>query len=182
MLVGLYSDLRNPPQFHRPWDERYARALERFVEAERLGAGAAWLSEHHLFEDGYLPQPMTFAAAIAARTKTMRIGTAVMLAPLRPALDLAEQFAVVDILSGGRVELGLGLGYRVPEFDAYGCDITTRYAAFEDRVREIRRLWVSGECTPPANSRACSRLGRGDRPTPRAHGGKVGRRVALASC
>lgn len=149
MLVGIYSDLRNPPPFHRPWPERYAQALERFTEAERLGAGAAWLSEHHLFEDGYLPQPMTFAAAVAARTTSMRIGTAVMLAPLRPALDLAEQFAVVDVLSGGRVELGLGLGYRVPEFEAYGRDITTRYAVFEDRVREVRRLWTSGECTPP---------------------------------
>lgn len=149
MLVGLYSDLRNPPPFHRPWSERYGQALDRFVEAERLGAGSAWLTEHHLFEDGYLPQPMTFAAAVAARTTTLRIGTAVMLAPLRPALDLAEQFAVVDVLSGGRVELGLGLGYRIPEFEAYGQDIARRYPLLEERVREIRALWRDGRCTPP---------------------------------
>jgi alkanesulfonate monooxygenase SsuD/methylene tetrahydromethanopterin reductase-like flavin-dependent oxidoreductase (luciferase family) len=123
--------------------------LDRIQEAERLGAGSVWVSEHHLFEDGYLPQPLTFAAAIAARTTKARIGTAIMIAPLRPALDLAEQAAVVDILSGGRVDLGLGLGYRVPEFEAYGQDISERYAALEARVREIRRLWAEGECTPP---------------------------------
>lgn len=149
MIVGLYSDLRNPPPFHRPWRERYEQALDRFAEAERLGAGAAWLSEHHLFEDGYLPQPMTFAAAVAMRTKRIRIATAVMLGPIRPALDLAEQYAVVDVLSGGRVELGLGLGYRVPEFEAYGVEIKERYPLLEQRVREVRRLWESGECTPP---------------------------------
>ncbi len=149
MIVGLYSDLRNPPPFHRPWTQRYEQALERFVESERLGCGSAWLSEHHLFEDGYLPQPMTFAAAVAVRTERLRIATAVMLAPLRPALDLAEQFAVVDVLSNGRVELGLGLGYRIPEFEAFGVDIKDRYPLLEQRVREIRRLWESGECTPP---------------------------------
>ncbi|MGH2937373.1 MAG: LLM class flavin-dependent oxidoreductase [Solirubrobacterales bacterium] len=149
MIVGIYSDLRNPPPFHRPWTERYEQALDRFVEAERLGVGAVWLSEHHLFEDGYLPQPMTLAAAVAVRTKRVRIATAVMLGPLRPALDLAEQYAVVDILSGGRVELGLGLGYRVPEFEAFGVDIKDRYPLLEERVREVRRLWEIGECTPP---------------------------------
>ncbi len=149
MIVGLYSDLRNPPPFHRPWAQRYEQALDRFVESERLGAGAAWLSEHHLFEDGYLPQPMTFAAAVAVRTKRLRIATAVMLGPLRPALDLAEQYAVVDVLSNGRVELGLGLGYRIPEFEAFGVEIKDRYPLLEERVREVRRLWESGECTPP---------------------------------
>jgi alkanesulfonate monooxygenase SsuD/methylene tetrahydromethanopterin reductase-like flavin-dependent oxidoreductase (luciferase family) len=147
--VGIYTDLRNPPQWRRDWHGHYARVLERIEEAERLGAGSAWVSEHHLFEDGYLPQPLTFAAAIATRTKRMRIGTAIMIGPLRPALDTAEQAAVVDILSDGRVELGLGLGYRVPEFEAYGQDIHQRYPALESRVREIRRLWDEGVCTPP---------------------------------
>ncbi len=149
MLVGVYTDLRNPPGWRRPWPERFGRALERIREAERLGAGAVWLSEHHLFEDGYLPQPMTFAAAIAAQTSRIRIATAVMLAPLRPALDLAEQFAIVDILSEGRVEMGLGLGYRIPEFEAFGQDISRRFPLLEERLVEVRRLWREGECTPP---------------------------------
>jgi alkanesulfonate monooxygenase SsuD/methylene tetrahydromethanopterin reductase-like flavin-dependent oxidoreductase (luciferase family) len=149
MDVGVYFDLRNPPRWRRPWPERYGRALDRAVEAERLGAGAVWLSEHHLFEDGYLPQPMTFAAAVATRTSRVRIGTALMLAPLRPPLDLAEQFAIVDILSSGRVEMGLGLGYRIPEFEAYGRNIKDRFALLESGVRAIRTLWQEKTCTPP---------------------------------
>jgi alkanesulfonate monooxygenase SsuD/methylene tetrahydromethanopterin reductase-like flavin-dependent oxidoreductase (luciferase family) len=149
MRVGIYTDLRNPPPWRRDWAGHYARVLDRIVEAERLGAGSVWLSEHHLFEDGYLPQPLTFAAAVAARTRSVRIGTAIMLAPLRPALDIAEQAAVVDIVSGGRLDLGLGLGYRIPEFEAYGQDIAQRYPALESRVRDIRRMWGDGTCTPP---------------------------------
>ena len=70
MDVGIYLDGRNPPQWARPWPEHYARTLELVERAEALGAASVWLSEHHFFEDGYLPQPLTFAAAIAARTSS----------------------------------------------------------------------------------------------------------------
>src|SRR5581483_3104022 len=110
--IGLYLDLRNPPAWRCPWPVHYARSLEWIEEAERRGAGSIWLSEHHFFEDGYLPQPLTFAAAVAARTRRVHIGTAVYLAALRPAVQVAEEAAVVDLLSGGRLELGLGAGYR----------------------------------------------------------------------
>jgi hypothetical protein len=83
--------------------------------AESAGADSVWLSEHHFFDDGYLPQPMTLAAAIASRTQRLRIGTAVLIAPLRSAVQIAEEAAIVDLVSGGRFELGLGAGYRVPE-------------------------------------------------------------------
>lgn len=148
MTVGLYFDLRNPPAWHRPWDTVYGQALERAEEAERLGLGSLWYTEHHFFEDGYLPQPLTFAAAVAARTRRARIGTAVMLAGLRPAVDFAEQAAVVDIISDGRFELGIGAGYRVPEFAAYGADIGRRFELLEERAREIRRIWDEGAATP----------------------------------
>ena len=149
MRVGIYTDLRNPPQWRRGWHEHYERVLERIVEAERLGAGSVWVSEHHGFEDGYMPQPLTFAAAVAARTSQVRIGTAIMLGPLRPALDVAEQAALVDILSGGRVDLGLGTGYRASEYRAFERDIRGRYPKLEAQVREIRRLWSEGICMPP---------------------------------
>src|SRR5437868_899465 len=112
----MYLDLRNPPRWSRPWADHYAHALELVEEGERLGASSAWLTEHHFFDDGYLPQCLTFAAAVAARTKRLRIGTAVLLLPLHPPLEVAEQAAVVDIMSGGRLDLGLGLGYRKPEY------------------------------------------------------------------
>ena len=149
MRVGVYTDLRNPPQWRRPWPVHYEQVLERISEAERLGAGSVWVSEHHGFEDGYLPQPLTFASAIAARTTRMRIGTAIMLGPLRPALDIAEQAAIVDILSDGRLELGLGTGYRASEYRAYERHIEGRYPKLEALVGEIRRVWDEGICMPP---------------------------------
>ena len=147
--VGIYTDLRNPPGWRRPWAAHYGRTLDRIAEADRLGIDSVWVSEHHFFEDGYLSQPLTLAAAIAGRTRGARIGTAVMLAPLRPPLQIAEEAAVVDLVSGGRLELGLGAGYRLPEFAAYGADPPRRFALLRRSVPEIRRLWAEGVCMPP---------------------------------
>jgi alkanesulfonate monooxygenase SsuD/methylene tetrahydromethanopterin reductase-like flavin-dependent oxidoreductase (luciferase family) len=149
METGLFLDLRNPPAWERPWAQFYGSTLERLEEAERLGLESVWLSEHHLFEDGYLPQPLTFAAAVAVRTTTMRIGTAIVQAPLRPPADIAEQAAMVDILSGGRLELGLGAGYCIPEWELFGFGGKGRFEALENCIREIRRLWDEGITTPP---------------------------------
>jgi alkanesulfonate monooxygenase SsuD/methylene tetrahydromethanopterin reductase-like flavin-dependent oxidoreductase (luciferase family) len=149
MQVGLFLDMRNPPQWERPWAAFYGDALDRIVEAEQLGIDSVWLTEHHFFEDGYLPQPLTFAAAIAGRTSRIRIGTAVLIAGLRSPLEIAEQAGLVDLISAGRMELGLGAGYRVPEFDAYGQDIGHRYTLLEQRAEEVVRLWEQGGFTPP---------------------------------
>jgi len=142
MRISLYLDLRNPPRWQRPWAEHYARALTLLSDAEAMGADGVWLTEHHFFEDGYLPQPLTFAAAIAARTERMRIGTAVLLANLRSPVHTAEEAAVVDILSGGRLDLGVGVGYRIPEYEAFDADIGRRYSVLEQRVLDIRRAWT----------------------------------------
>jgi alkanesulfonate monooxygenase SsuD/methylene tetrahydromethanopterin reductase-like flavin-dependent oxidoreductase (luciferase family) len=88
-------------------------------------------------------------AAIAARTKRVRIGTAVLLAPLYHPTSLAEEATVVDLLSGGRLELGIGAGWRVPEFDLFGADVNKRYATTVATVRELRRLWADPRVTPP---------------------------------
>jgi alkanesulfonate monooxygenase SsuD/methylene tetrahydromethanopterin reductase-like flavin-dependent oxidoreductase (luciferase family) len=153
--VGLVLDVRNPPAWERPWPGFYGSVLEGCEEADRLGIDSLWLTEHHFFEDGYLPQTLTFAAAIAARTRRARIGTAIMIPGLRPALDVAEQAGIVDLVSGGRLELGLGAGYRVPEFEAFGKDIGERYALLERSADEIKRLWEDGGFTPaPVQPRA----------------------------
>jgi len=149
MKVGIHIDVRNPAAWRAPWDRVYGFNLELSQEAERLGLESIWLSEHHLFDDGYLPQPLTFAAAVAARTSSIRIGTAIMLAPLRVAAHLAEEAAVVDQLSSGRLELGLGAGYRAPEFDLYGADVARRFAETNARVTELRAIWSEGAVTPP---------------------------------
>jgi alkanesulfonate monooxygenase SsuD/methylene tetrahydromethanopterin reductase-like flavin-dependent oxidoreductase (luciferase family) len=146
--VGLYFDLRDPPPWRRGWGRVFDGAVELAVEADRRGGGSVWLSEHHLFEDGYLPQPLVFAAALAARTTRVRLGTAVLLAPLRPALTIVEEAAVVDLLSGGRLELGLGTGYRVPEYEAFGVAPERRLDQLAARIGEIRELWGDAAVTP----------------------------------
>ncbi|MBU6328482.1 MAG: LLM class flavin-dependent oxidoreductase [Acidobacteria bacterium] len=153
MRLGLFFDIRNPAPWEQPWPDLYARTLELVVEAERLGASTAWFTEHHQFTDGYLPQPLTFIAAAAARTRTIGLGTAVLLAALRPAALVAEEVAVVDQLSGGRVLLGIGAGYSPREYALYGRDIGRRYRLTDDAVREIRRLLDDGVITPPAAQR-----------------------------
>lgn len=146
--VGLYYDLRNPGTA-RPWPHVYADALRRIGEAERRGVDAIWTSEHHGFADGYLPAPLTFAAAIAARTDRVRVGTAVAVAPLMHPRSLAEQAAIVDILADGRLELGLGAGWREPEFAAVGADFRARYDALESAIGDVERFWADGTATPP---------------------------------
>src|SRR5437773_5608638 len=147
MRLGLYYDLRNPGGA-RSWARVYAAALDRIGWADGAGIGAIWVTEHHGFADGYLPAPLTFCAAIAARTHQARIGTAVVVSPLIPPHALAEQAAVVDILSDGRLELGLGAGWRAAEFAAFGADYARRYESLEHAVRALPRLWDSGRVTP----------------------------------
>ena len=79
MNVGVYFDLRNPPGWATDFGRLYAFTLEMCEEAEGLGCHSIWLSEHHRFDDGYLPQPLTLAAAVAARTHSARIGTAIVI-------------------------------------------------------------------------------------------------------
>jgi alkanesulfonate monooxygenase SsuD/methylene tetrahydromethanopterin reductase-like flavin-dependent oxidoreductase (luciferase family) len=146
--IGIYFDLRNPVEWARSTTALYASALDLAAEVERLGADSVWVSEHHFFDDGYLPQPLTLLAAVAARTQRVRLGTAILVAPLHHPLDLAEQAAVVDLISNGRVTIGLGAGYAQQEFAAYGADIARRYSTTDGRVRELRALLDEGGVTP----------------------------------
>jgi alkanesulfonate monooxygenase SsuD/methylene tetrahydromethanopterin reductase-like flavin-dependent oxidoreductase (luciferase family) len=148
MRTGIYFDLRNPEPWRRPGHDLYRGAIDLAVEAERLGADAVWASEHHFFADGYLPQPLTLLAAIAARTRRVRLGTAIVIGPLHHPIDIAEQAAVIDLISNGRVTLGLGAGYVADEFAAFGADIERRYTVNDGRVRELRALLDEGGVTP----------------------------------
>jgi alkanesulfonate monooxygenase SsuD/methylene tetrahydromethanopterin reductase-like flavin-dependent oxidoreductase (luciferase family) len=141
MKLGLYIDMRNAPAWRRPWPAHYGRWLERIEEAERLGCESLWLTEHHFFDDGYLPQIWTLASAIAARTKSIRIGSAVALLPLHNPLEVAEQIALVDVISDGRAEPGFGVGYRKPEYTAFKGDFKHRYGEFRSRIHAMRAYW-----------------------------------------
>lgn len=148
MQVGAYFDMRNPTRWRRDPAELYGAFPELCEEVEHVGLDSVWVTEHHGFDDDYLPSPLTMLAAAAVRTSRVRLGTGIVIAPLHPAAELAEQAAVVDLLSGGRLDLGLGAGYRPPEFELYGADMSTRYGTNDARARQIRELWASGAVTP----------------------------------
>jgi alkanesulfonate monooxygenase SsuD/methylene tetrahydromethanopterin reductase-like flavin-dependent oxidoreductase (luciferase family) len=139
--VGVYFDLRNPAVWRRSPSRLYGFTLEACQEAERLGASSVWFSEHHLFDDDYLTSPLTMAAAVAARTQRVRLGTAILIAPLHHPAEIAEQSVVVDLVSDGRLDLGLGAGYRVPEFELFGASLKARYRRTDDTVLRLRQLF-----------------------------------------
>ena len=148
MRIGLYFDLRNPQRWRRDPATLYAEFLQLCEEAEQLGIDSVWVTEHHGFDDDYLPAPLTLLAAVAARTSRIRLGTGVVIGPLHRAAQIAEQAAVVDLLSAGRLDLGLGAGYRPSEFSLYDVPLATRYAENDARAGQIRELWRTGQVTP----------------------------------
>jgi alkanesulfonate monooxygenase SsuD/methylene tetrahydromethanopterin reductase-like flavin-dependent oxidoreductase (luciferase family) len=144
LTFGYLYDFRNPPGWRRPWAELYAKTLEFITYSESLGFTGAWVPEHHGAEDGYIPAPLVMLAAIAARTKTLKIGSAIALAPLYHPVRFAEECAILDILSDGRLEMAVAVGYRRREAQAYGVDFTTRGRRLDEFLEIVRRLW-SGE-------------------------------------
>jgi alkanesulfonate monooxygenase SsuD/methylene tetrahydromethanopterin reductase-like flavin-dependent oxidoreductase (luciferase family) len=144
LRFGLYYDFRNPLQWQRPFADLYSEIFEQIVWAEAHGFDNVWLSEHHLAEDGYAPSVLPTAAAIAAKTKTIRIGTAVMDLPFHNPIRVAEDAAVVDVISNGRFELGVGVGYRVEEFESFGILKSERGRRTTEALEIIRRL-LDGE-------------------------------------
>ena len=141
---GLIYDFRNPPQWRRPWGEFYDDLLEEVQLAEQLGYDHVWITEHHFIDDGYTPSVLPIAAAIARLTARIRIGTWVLLLPLHNAIRVAEDAATVDILSNGRLDLGVGLGYRIEEFEGFGVDRRRRAQIMEESLEIITRT-LNGE-------------------------------------
>ena len=141
---GLIYDFRNPPQWRRPWAQFYDELLDEIVYAEQLGYDHVWITEHHFIDDGYTPSVLPIAAAIARLTSRIRIGTWVLLLPLHNPIRVAEDAATVDILSRGRFDLGVGLGYRIEEFEGFGVDRRRRASLMEESLEIVTRA-LAGE-------------------------------------
>ncbi len=139
---GLWYDFRNPPQWQIPFERLYAESLDQIVEAERLGFDSAWITEHHFCDDGYTPSPMVIGAAIGARTKRLRLGTNLMVLPLHNPIRVAEDAATLSLLTGGRFDLGVGIGYRELEFREFGRELKQRPSLIEEAIEIIRRAWA----------------------------------------
>jgi alkanesulfonate monooxygenase SsuD/methylene tetrahydromethanopterin reductase-like flavin-dependent oxidoreductase (luciferase family) len=123
----------------------YGDLMSQIVWAEDAGFESVWLSEHHFTDDGYAPAVFPVLAAIGARTERIRLGTAVCLAPLHHPLRLAEDAAAVDVMSNGRLELGLAPGYRVTEFNALGIPKRQRGRRTDETLEILRAAWTGQE-------------------------------------
>ena len=141
-------DFRAPGATPEERRELFARALEQAAYVDRHGHDALMLSEHHVSEDGYLPSPIPVAAAFAAVTERIPISIAALLVNLYDPLRLAEDIAVLDHLSGGRVSYTLGLGYRREEYDVFGVAWETRGRDVEERITRMLDAWATGAVTP----------------------------------
>jgi alkanesulfonate monooxygenase SsuD/methylene tetrahydromethanopterin reductase-like flavin-dependent oxidoreductase (luciferase family) len=141
LRFGYLLDFRNPGAWSRRWEEIYAESLDFICWSETIGFEIAWLPEHHCIEDGFLASPLMIGAAVAARTKKLRISTGVALAPFYHPLRLAEDMAALDVLSIGRAELAVGVGYLRSETDAFGIDFKSRGRRTDELLDIVRRLW-----------------------------------------
>jgi alkanesulfonate monooxygenase SsuD/methylene tetrahydromethanopterin reductase-like flavin-dependent oxidoreductase (luciferase family) len=141
-MFGVRFDLRNPAFAGVSMADRYVAALDMAVWAEQQGALAVSISEHHGSEDGYLPSALPFAAALAVRTSTIMIGINALVAPLYDPLRLAEDIAVVDQLSRGRLGITLGAGYVPSEFAMFGVGLNERAKRMTETVETLRAAWT----------------------------------------
>lgn len=144
---GFSFDMRNPAEWRKPWADHYRETLDLIAWTETLCFEQVCIAEHHGDEDGYCPSPLVVMATLAGMTKTMRLSTGIGLAPFYPPVRLAEDVAVLDIISNGRVELTLGLGYLKREFKAYGIDVKSRGRRTNEVIEIVRPLLAGEEVT-----------------------------------
>jgi alkanesulfonate monooxygenase SsuD/methylene tetrahydromethanopterin reductase-like flavin-dependent oxidoreductase (luciferase family) len=139
--ILLRYDMR-APGFGASPAELYAAALEQAAFGDAQGFDAVQLSEHHGTDDGYLPSPLVLAAAIAGRTARIRLEIAALILPLHDPLRVAEDVAVLDLASGGRVELVIGAGYVPGEFAMFDRAIADRPRLVEEGMRALELAWT----------------------------------------
>ncbi len=148
---GILHDFRRPSG--DGYVGYYAECLAEIALADELGYDTVWLSEHHLTADGLSPAPLVLAAAIAARTTHIRVGTSVLVLPLHQPLRAAEEAAAVDLLSGGRLVLGVGQGYAEHEFAAFGVPRHDRARLLEEGVAVLRAALAGDSAMTPSPRR-----------------------------
>src|SRR2546422_4340140 len=141
MNFGLYSSIANPPR-----GEHLERCIDEVIAEPQLAEArrfdSCFFGEHHQDHDGFLPSPLIVATAVAARTRDLRVGTSVILLPLHHPVHVAEDVITLDLVSKGRVILGVGIGYQPADFRAFAVPMEHRTALFEESVEILRLCWA----------------------------------------
>ncbi len=139
-LMFLFSDLGRLPQ-----EQVFDEVLEEICYAEELGFDSVWLPEHHFATPGLLGNPITLAAAVSQRTRRIKLGIGALVLPFQHPLRIAEDTALLDVLSGGRLLLGVGRGWQVPEFQAFQVPQTASRSMFLESLAIIERAWTQDQ-------------------------------------
>lgn len=142
MRFGLTFEIRQFPQQPQPWRELWEDALWLFKQAEELGFDSLFVQEHFFTPDGYGPSIPVFLTALSERTSDVRLGSYISILPLHHPGRLAQEMAVLDQLSGGRLEVGVGAGHRAAEFKAMGISTKTRPSRIEESIAFMRTAWT----------------------------------------
>jgi luciferase family oxidoreductase group 1 len=153
------------------WSEQevYDSALAQALEAERLGYHSVWIAEHHFNDYGLCPAPPVLAAFIAARTTTVRLGMGVCLLPLHHPVDLAEQLAVLDVVSGGRLDVGIGRGGTLQDYQTFQSDRDDSRSRVEEGIALMQRCWSGQPFDFAGRFHSAARLHARPRPVQRPH-------------
>ena len=125
----------------------YPEALEEVTRAEELGFESVWMEEHHSVTNHYWPSPLTVLAGFATRTSRLQLGTDILVAAFYHPVRLAEDVALLDVMSGGRVTLGIAIGYKPDEFALYDVPLEKRGARFEEQIAIMTGLWTKDQIT-----------------------------------
>lgn len=145
MRFGIFSIVDHyPTELSRSTQRFYEELLEQVEVAESLGFDSFWIAEHHFHEYGAVPRPPIWMAAAAQRTKRIKLGSAVVVLPFDNPLRIAEDYAMVDTISGGRLMLGVGSGYLKHEFEGFGINPEEKRDRFDEALEIILKAW-SGE-------------------------------------
>jgi alkanesulfonate monooxygenase SsuD/methylene tetrahydromethanopterin reductase-like flavin-dependent oxidoreductase (luciferase family) len=167
MDVGLFFLM----QRDEAWSEQavYDSTLEQMLAAEPLGYHSVWIAEHHFNDYGLCPTPPVLAAFVAARTTTLRLGMGVSLLPLHHPVDLAENLAVLDVVSGGRLDVGIGRGGTLQDYQTFQSDRADARARVEEGIALIQQAWTGAPFDFPGRFHAAERLHVRPRPVQRPH-------------
>jgi probable F420-dependent oxidoreductase len=120
----------------------WRESLEEVTRGEELGFDSVWMEEHHSVANHYWPSPLTILAGYASRTSRVMLGTDILVSAFYHPVRLAEEVALLDVMSNGRMTLGIAIGYKPDEFALYGVDLAKRGARFEEQLAIVRGLWT----------------------------------------
>jgi alkanesulfonate monooxygenase SsuD/methylene tetrahydromethanopterin reductase-like flavin-dependent oxidoreductase (luciferase family) len=145
MRFGTFHLIGAPEM--QPGEQRVGETIDQIVLADQLGLHKAWIAEHHFSNYGYATNPLLLIAKAAGLTQQIRFGQAIIVTPFWHPLRLAEDIALTDILTGGRLDVGVGRGYQKMEFDGLGLDIQDSRETFVEQLALMKKAWTEDDFT-----------------------------------